>query len=157
MLRRRAVFKTYMRLVVLKILEGGPRHAYGVIKGLEELTGVRPSAGAVYPVLNKLIREGLVSVDVVVLQDGRDVKTYRLTDKGLNYLKVHEGELKEALRTAESLRKLKVAGCDRLLVVLRELVAIADKLSEEDLMELKKAVADFEARAINVMSRRGVR
>ncbi|MEM1710104.1 MAG: hypothetical protein QW820_04340, partial [Sulfolobales archaeon] len=74
-----------------------------------------------------------------------------------NYLKVHEGELKEALRTAESLRKLKVAGCDRLLVVLRELVAIADKLSEEDLMELKKAVADFEARAINVMSRRGVR
>lgn len=153
MLSRRTVFKTYMKLVILKILEDGPRHAYGVIKELEELTGVRPSTGAVYPVLKKLIREGLISVDVAVLQDGREVKTYRLTDKGINYLSVHAEELKEALRTAESLRKLKVAGCDRLLMVIRELVATADALSEEDLVELKRAVADFEARITNIVFR----
>lgn len=49
------------------------------------------------------MREETILIDVMKLQDGKDVKVYKLTDKRVNYLNVHEEELKEALRIAESL------------------------------------------------------
>ncbi len=153
-LSKKAVFKAYMKLVVLKTLGDRPRHAYGIIKELEDLTGIRPSTGAVYPILKKLEREGLISVEAHPSQLGRSVKIYKITEKGLNYLNTHSEELKEALNVVASIKKLKAAGCDKLLRIIRELATSASSLSDEDLMELRKAVAEFEVKILNIMSSR---
>ncbi|MEM0014504.1 MAG: PadR family transcriptional regulator [Zestosphaera sp.] len=151
MIPGRMAFRGYMKLVTLNILRGQPKHAYGLIKSLEDLVGMRPSTGVVYPVLRKSIQEGLVEVEML-RAEGREVKVYKLSEKGLEYLKLHEGELREALRLAESFRKFRQAGCDRLLELVRELVKGAGRLSESELIELRRAIADFETRVLEILA-----
>lgn len=68
-----------VRLLILAALAIRPMHGYEVIQELEEQSGGRwrPSAGSVYPTLQQLADEGLVTSDEV---DGR--RTYTLTDAG---------------------------------------------------------------------------
>jgi DNA-binding PadR family transcriptional regulator len=68
-----------VRLLILAALALRPMHGYEVIQELEEQSGGRwrPSAGSVYPTLQLLADEGLVTSDEV---DGR--RTYTLTDEG---------------------------------------------------------------------------
>jgi DNA-binding PadR family transcriptional regulator len=68
-----------VRLLILAALALRPMHGYEVIQELEEQSGGRwrPSAGSVYPTLQLLADEGLVTADEV---DGR--RTYTLTDEG---------------------------------------------------------------------------
>jgi DNA-binding PadR family transcriptional regulator len=68
-----------MRQLILAVLHDHPMHGYQVIQELEARSGGRwrPSAGSVYPTLQLLEDEGLVSSQEV---DGRRV--YSLTDEG---------------------------------------------------------------------------
>lgn len=68
-----------VRIAILRALEAGPTHGYEIIGRLEQASGGswRPSAGSVYPTLQMLEEEGLVT--------GRDdggKRTYELTDAG---------------------------------------------------------------------------
>lgn len=68
-----------VRYAILAALKDRPMHGYEVITELEARTGGRwrPSAGSIYPTLQQLEDEGLVSSAEV---DGR--RTYSLTDAG---------------------------------------------------------------------------
>jgi DNA-binding PadR family transcriptional regulator len=68
-----------VRLAVLTLLAEAPMHGYQIITELSERSGGvwRPSPGSVYPTLQQLQDEGLVSVEE---QDGR--RTFSLTDAG---------------------------------------------------------------------------
>lgn len=68
-----------LRLYLLSLLEGGPRHGYELITALQDRFGgtYRPSAGTIYPRLARLEEEGLVSRS----DDGRKA-TYALTEAG---------------------------------------------------------------------------
>jgi DNA-binding PadR family transcriptional regulator len=147
----RGVFRGYMRLVVLHVLRGQPKHVYGLIKSIEDLVGVRPSTGVIYPVLRSSIREGLVEVETLSVE-GREVKVYRLSEKGLKYLELRESDLKEVLRLAESFKKSRLAGCERLFDLVREIVVSAGRLSDAELMELRKAITEFEARVLEILT-----
>ena len=150
----KGVFRGYMKLVTLYVLKRCSSHVYGLMKSIEDLVGVRPSTGVIYPILRGSIREGLVVVETSVV-DGRVVKIYRLSEEGLKYLELHEDELREALRLAESFKKLKSVGCERLFEVVREVIVSAWRLNEKDLVELRKAISDFEARVLEILSRSG--
>ena len=82
--RRRQWFESGdMKYVILKLLKDKPRHGYEVMKELEEqLRGCySPSPGTVYPTLQWLEDEGLVT--------SRDVagkKVYEITDTGRTFL-----------------------------------------------------------------------
>ncbi|MBO0827578.1 MAG: helix-turn-helix transcriptional regulator [Streptosporangiales bacterium] len=82
-----------LRLYLLKLLDEEPRHGYDMIRLLEDrFMGVyAPSAGTIYPRLNRLEEEGLVSHEVV---EGK--KVYRLTDAGRAELAERSDEI-EAL------------------------------------------------------------
>lgn len=147
----RGVFRGYMKLVVLHVLRSQPKHVYGLIKSIEDLVGVRPSTGVIYPVLRSSIREGLVEVESLSVE-GREVKVYRLSEKGLKYLELRESDLKEVLRLAESFKKSRLAGCERLFDLVREIVVSAGRLSEAELMELRKAITEFEARVLEILT-----
>jgi len=122
-----------------------------LIKSIEDLVGVRPSTGVIYPVLRSSIREGLVEVESLSVE-GREVKVYRLSEKGLKYLELRESDLKEVLRLAESFKKSRLAGCERLFDLVREIVVSAGRLSDAELMELRKAITEFEARVLEILT-----
>jgi DNA-binding PadR family transcriptional regulator len=68
-----------VRLALLSMLGERPMHGYELMKQLEERSGgiYRASAGTIYPTLQQLEDEGLVTAE---LRDGK--KTYSLTDTG---------------------------------------------------------------------------
>jgi DNA-binding PadR family transcriptional regulator len=68
-----------VRPLILAALARKPMHGYEVIQELEAQSGGRwrPSAGSVYPTLQQLADEGLVTSEEI---DGR--RTYTLTDAG---------------------------------------------------------------------------
>jgi DNA-binding PadR family transcriptional regulator len=64
-----------LRLLTLKVLGEGPASGYGIVKEIENRTGWKPSYGSVYPLLDDLKDEGIVTVS----EDGRK-KLYKLND-----------------------------------------------------------------------------
>ena len=81
-----------LRLYLLKLLEESPRHGYDVIRLLEDrfLGLYAPSPGTIYPRLQRLEAEGLVTQSQ---QGGR--KVYRITDAGRQELASRREELEE--------------------------------------------------------------
>src|SRR5438309_2005251 len=85
--RRRQWFEAGdMRYVILKLLRDKPRHGYEVMKELEDrMHGCySPSPGTVYPTLQWLEDEGLVSG-----RDAEGKKIYEITDAGRQFLHEH--------------------------------------------------------------------
>ena len=80
---RPGVRRGEVRTLILGALDERPMHGYEVIQALEQKSrGMwRPSAGSIYPTLQLLSDEGLVSSEEV---DGR--RTYSLTDEGRKVL-----------------------------------------------------------------------
>jgi DNA-binding PadR family transcriptional regulator len=69
-----------IRTALLAVLNEGPGHGYDLMRRLEDKSGGawRPSAGSVYPTLQQLEDEGLVTA---VESDGKRV--YTLTEAGV--------------------------------------------------------------------------
>lgn len=81
-----------LRLYLLKLLDESPRHGYDVIRLLEDrFMGLyAPSPGTIYPRLQRLEAEGLVTQSK---EGGR--KVYRITDAGREELAGRRDELEE--------------------------------------------------------------
>ena len=75
-------------LLVLKLLELGPMHGWGMAEQLESMTdGVFcVNQGSLYPALQRLKRQGLVKARWQVTASGRRARYYELTTKGATRL-----------------------------------------------------------------------
>lgn len=87
-----------VRLALLALVAEGASHGYEVMKKLEDRSrGVyRASAGTVYPTLQQLEDEGLISSD---LQDGRRV--YRITEAGRRELERRDQDVRDIWQRAQ--------------------------------------------------------
>jgi DNA-binding PadR family transcriptional regulator len=101
-----------IRAGVLALLAEQPRHGYEIITELAERSGGvwRPSPGSIYPTLNTLLEEGLVTVEKT---EGRRV--FDLTDEGRAYVEAHAEELAAPWDAVSS-------GVDDSAVQLRDLI-----------------------------------
>ncbi len=81
-----------LRLALLSLLVDGPKHGYELMKALEARTGggYRASAGAVYPTLQQMEDEGLVTSEQ---KDGKRV--YQVTEAGRSEYARNEAAIKE--------------------------------------------------------------
>lgn len=78
------VLKTYIPMtetafyIILSLTE--PRHGYGIVKHVEEITKgrVRLGSGTVYGTLTKMQRDGIITV----FADEKRKKTYEITENG---------------------------------------------------------------------------
>lgn len=88
-----------VRAAVLALLSEGPMHGYQMIREIEERSHGKwkPSAGSVYPTLQMLADEGLVTTEM-----SHDRKVYSLTDAGRD----------EATAAAASVPWATSEGCD---------------------------------------------
>jgi DNA-binding PadR family transcriptional regulator len=85
-----------VRAAILDLLaEGQPWNGYQIIQEIGSRTqGLwRPSAGSVYPALQLLEDEGLISTQAAEATDGR-TRTFTLTDQGRAYVEEHAAELR---------------------------------------------------------------
>ena len=82
---------------VLTALADGPRHGYGIVGEVAELSQgrVRLKIGSSYGVLDRLATEGLIEADREEAHDGRLRRYYRLTQDGRRALAA-EAELRAA-------------------------------------------------------------
>lgn len=78
------MFRGHLRMLVLHILGEQPASGYGIMKQLQEKTGRKPSPGALYPVLEAMSSEGLLT---------KKQGLYSLTKKG-SEMKEKMGDLR---------------------------------------------------------------
>jgi PadR family transcriptional regulator, regulatory protein PadR len=73
---------------VLAVLADGPRHGYGIVREVSDLSEgrVHLKIGGLYGMLDRLVSEGLIEFDREEVTDGRVRRYYRLTDGGLEVL-----------------------------------------------------------------------
>ena len=71
-------------MLILKALSLGPMHGWGVAERIERLSGevFDVQQGVVYPVLQRLLREGLVTAEWRPTENNRRARWYRLTASG---------------------------------------------------------------------------
>jgi len=106
-----------MRLLILEALSKKSMHGYEVVKEVSRMAGgfYEPSPGAVYPTLQWLEDMDLVSVGMV---DGKRV--YRITEKGLEYLRERQ----------ETLDRLKEELCSRMRSDSAQLILTGRRLAQ---------------------------
>ena len=88
-------------LLILLSLADAPRHGYGLLKDIEQMSSgrVRLSTGTLYGALRRLLESGWIE-PFESADTSRDKRFYRLTDQGLRALESEIGRLKELTRIA---------------------------------------------------------
>ena len=130
----RMSFKGHLKVLILKMLAESPMHGYRIMAEFEGRYGIKLSAGTVYPILSSLRRSGLIEV---VETGGRDRKTYKITEKGREYLVKRKDELENMERKLLAYRVFLETGGDELKGAFKELFRNIDKLNEGQREELK--------------------
>jgi PadR family transcriptional regulator len=79
-------------LLILKALSFGPRHGYGMIQRIRQLSDemLAVEQGALYPALYRIEQKGWVSSRWRVTETGRRAKFYALTRAGRKQLRIEE-------------------------------------------------------------------
>jgi DNA-binding PadR family transcriptional regulator len=79
---------TQAAFFVLTALADEPRHGYGILREVEELSAgaVQLRVGTLYGVLDRLTADELIVLDREEVQQGRLRRYYRITDEGLQAL-----------------------------------------------------------------------
>ena len=88
-------------LLVLKTLERGPNHGFGItlhIRTASEGT-LRVEEGSLYPALRRLESDRVIAGEWKTTENGRRARVYRLTDKGVRRLAETEQRWVELTRS----------------------------------------------------------
>jgi len=94
-------------LLILLSLADQPRHGYGLMKNIEELSGgrVRVSTGTLYGALRRLLEDTWIERHVQV-DTSREKQAYRLTRAGLKALRTELDRMKQLTRAGARIKAL---------------------------------------------------
>jgi PadR family transcriptional regulator PadR len=81
------VRKGTLDFIILLCLRNQEQYGYEMIKIIKSVAGMDISEGTIYPLLNRLKKEELISSRWVEMETGIPRKYYRITEKGLQTLK----------------------------------------------------------------------
>lgn len=89
-------------LLILLGLADGPRHGYGLIAAVADLSGgtVRIGPGTLYGALDRLTAHGLVEMSGSEVVEGRTRRYYRLTPDGVAAVRAESDRLSQLARRA---------------------------------------------------------
>ena len=71
-------------LLILRILELGPNHGWGISNRLQQISreGLKTSQGSLYPALHRLEMRGEVTSEMTASENNRRARVYTLTPVG---------------------------------------------------------------------------
>jgi PadR family transcriptional regulator, regulatory protein PadR len=71
-------------LLVLRILELGPNHGWGISNRLQQISkdGLKTSQGSLYPALHRLEMRGEVRSEMTASENNRRARVYTITREG---------------------------------------------------------------------------
>jgi PadR family transcriptional regulator, regulatory protein PadR len=89
-------------LLILRVLRPGPLHGYAITQRIRSLSSDQLSVeeGSLYPALQKALANGWLKADWTISDTGRQVRSYRLTARGLKQL---ESEQDDYRRMADAI------------------------------------------------------
>jgi PadR family transcriptional regulator PadR len=75
-------------MLILRVLRPGALHGYAIAQRIRQLSSDQLSVeeGSLYPALQKLLANGWVKAEWTTSETGREVRSYKLTAKGLKQL-----------------------------------------------------------------------
>ena len=81
-------------LLILRVLRPGALHGYAIAQRIRQLSSDQLSVeeGSLYPALQKALANGWLKADWTTSDTGREVRSYRLTAKGLKQLESEQTE-----------------------------------------------------------------
>lgn len=84
----RDLFPGALEMMVLGLLQQQPMHGYALVQRIQEVSRnlLQVEEGSLYPALQRLLKDGLVSADWGVSSTNRRVRIYRLTRAGAKHL-----------------------------------------------------------------------
>ena len=85
-------------LAILLTVSSGPRYGLAIIQHLEPFTDLVITEGTIYPILGRLTREGLLAAEWVEGEAPHARKYYRLTTRGREAARRHEGRVARVRR-----------------------------------------------------------
>jgi PadR family transcriptional regulator, regulatory protein PadR len=94
MIEPAALLPGTLDLLILKAVSLGPRHGYGVLLRVEQITSraFAIEQGALYPALHRLEHQGLLEGEWGTSENNRRAKYYRLTTGGRRRLSEETAE-----------------------------------------------------------------
>src|SRR5580693_5054134 len=98
--RKNDVLQGTLDLLVLKTLENGPMHGYGIASHIERISDelLRVEEGSLYPALHRIEQTGWIRAEWKASELGRQAKFYRLTRAGQKQLTEEEERWKKLSR-----------------------------------------------------------
>ena len=89
-------------LLVLRLLDTGPLLGYAIAQRIRQVSGevLRVEEGSLYPALQKALANGWLKAEWTTSDTGRQVRSYRITAKGLKQL---ESEQDDYQRMADAI------------------------------------------------------
>lgn len=81
-------------LLILRVLRPGPLHGYAIAQRIRTVSSDQLSVeeGSLYPALQKALVNGWLKAEWTTSDTGREVRSYRLTAKGLKQLEAEQGD-----------------------------------------------------------------
>jgi PadR family transcriptional regulator PadR len=84
----RDLFPGALEIMILQSLRLRPMHGYGLVKHIKQVSDnlLQVEEGSLYPALQRLLKEGLLSSHEGISAKGRPTRIYQLTDAGIRHL-----------------------------------------------------------------------
>ena len=86
--RRQDLLQGTLDMLILKVLDAGPRHGYAIAQRIGEISRalIQVPQGSLYPALHRLENKGWLAATWTSTESGREAKVYRLTPAGRRQL-----------------------------------------------------------------------
>jgi PadR family transcriptional regulator, regulatory protein PadR len=90
--RKNDILQGTLALLVLKTLEQGPMHGWGITLHIQQTSKevLRVEEGSLYPALHRMEQDGWITAEWGASENNRRARYYRLTSKGCKQLGVEE-------------------------------------------------------------------
>jgi len=87
-------------MLILKTLEGGPRHGYGIAQRIHQLSQdvLRVEEGSLYPALQRMLIKGWVVAEWRMSETNRRARFYQLTPAGRKRLGAEVSEFDRVMQ-----------------------------------------------------------
>ena len=81
-------------LLILRVLRPNPLHGYAIAQRIRTLSSEQLSVeeGSLYPALQKALANGWLKAEWTTSETGREVRSYRITAKGMKQLETEQNE-----------------------------------------------------------------